>query len=145
MVDAGIEIFSHDITDIFHHIGVVTCPTQHDVGTSTAIQIVVTCTADQGVIAVQARQDVVTAIADDDVIQRIARTVNVGRSGQREVLYIVGQRVADRRERLVRTSTQVFHNKVADIVDDVGVITKATRHHVRTRTAIKQVISAIGN
>ena len=58
-------------------------------------EYVVAVAADQRVVAGAAVEDVVAGVAGDDVGERVAGAVDGGRSGQRQVLDVGAERVAD--------------------------------------------------
>ena len=124
-VGARVEGFRHHVVDIIDNIGVVAEAAGHGVSTGAAVE------------------RVVAAVAGDDVGIAIAGAVDVGAAGQGQVVDIGAERVADRRLHHVGAFAESLGDRIADIIDDVGVIAEAAGHGVSAGAAVEGVVAAV--
>ena len=139
MADAGLNQvsalgrqFHHGVRAVVHHVCIVARPSNKGIGVGTAVDCVV---------AGAARQGIGGRVAGQDVRQRVAGTVDACRSGQNQVFYIAGQGVAHAGLNQVRAFGRQLHNGIRGVVHHIDVIACATRHGVRTGTAIERIVS----
>ena len=78
-----------------------------------------------------------------DVVERVAGAVDVAAAGQRQVLDIGAERVADRRLHRVGAFAERLGHHVAGVVDDVGVVAGAAAHRVGAGAAVERVVAAV--
>ncbi len=112
-----------------------------------AVKIVDPRPAVEGVVTAQARQLVVAGVAGDDVAEAVARTVEIGRTAQGQVLDIGRKTVVDGTEyrigaALVDTALD-FKHVVGGRADDIGVVARAAVKIVDPRPAVEHVIAAV--
>src|SRR5205085_10549259 len=91
--------FGDHVAGFVDDIGVVADPARHSVRTETAIE---------GVVAGIAGQHVCGRVADDEIVEGIAGAVPGSRAGQREVLEVRTERVAERRLHRIRAAARAF-------------------------------------
>ena len=104
---------------------------------------VVTRAADQRIRPRPTVDDIVGAIAGDDVVRGIARRIDRGGAGQRQILDVAAQRIADRSFDTIHTLVRLLDHAVAGVIDDINVVARAADHHVGTRTAVQQIVADI--
>ncbi|CAF0856079.1 unnamed protein product [Rotaria sp. Silwood1] len=102
-----------------------------------------TCAGVDRVGPATANDDVVAGVAGDDVGQAVAGGVDVGAAGQRQVLEVGGQRPADAGVDGVVAAAGLLVDRVADVVDDVGVVSRAAHQHVGASAAVQHVVAAV--
>ena len=124
-IHAFTNIFDHDITNVVHHIGVVTQAANHGVGACATIQ------------------SIGSAIAGQRVTQAVARTVDRSISCQDQVLNVGAQGVVDTRQHQIGPGARSFSDHIRDIVNHVTVVTQAANHRVGACAAVQHVGRAI--
>ena len=109
------------------------------------LERVVAAAAVERVDAEAAGDDVIAAVAGDDVGKLVAGAVDVGAAGQRQVLDIGAERVADRRLHRVGAAAHGggFRHHVAGIVDHVDVVAVAAQERVGACAAIERVVAGV--
>ena len=85
----------------------------------------------QRIIPRAAIKPIVAVVAGNDIIARIARAGHTARTGQRQVLDIVRQRVPRRRLHRVRAFVLIFGNRHVRIINDVRIVTGTTDQGIR--------------
>lgn len=119
---------------------------RHDIGVGTvaAIHRVVARAAVQPVVATAAGQRVGSAIADDGVVEAVARAAVGAEAGQRQVLEVFSQGVADRGLDGVDIAGEActFVHGIVNRRDDERIAAVAARHVVVARTAIQGIVAS---
>ena len=120
---------------MIEHIGIVAGTTNHHVGTHAAIK---------PVIAKAAIEDVGGDVASKCIIGIVARAVDRIGAGQRQVLDVGGEareRIGDRGTNCICAFICVLGDGVRSVINDIGIVTQTTNHHVNTRAAIEPIIT----
>src|SRR5262249_27602433 len=85
------------------------------------------------------------AVAGDVVAQDVARSVDVGRAGQRQVLDEVRQDEGDGAVHLVGAFAVELDDRIVAVVDRVGVVAGAADHGVGERPAVELVGAGVAD
>ena len=88
-------------------------------------------------------QNVVAGVAGECVVQRVAGGVDVAGAGQRQVLDIGAQRVADAGLHRVGALVAAFRHHVAGAVHHIDVVARAADQGVVASAAIEGVVAGI--
>ncbi|MNZ61808.1 hypothetical protein D3C78_799090 [compost metagenome] len=97
-----------------------------------------------GVIAPQACQDVVQFVADQHVVQLVARTGNGG-AGKGQVLEIGAQHIVEGADDSIRTLPGMLENRVAEVIQNIGIVTMAAGHAVRPQATVQHVAATVAD
>ena len=125
-VGAGVGGFRDHVAGIVDIVGVVAEAAGHAVGTGATVD------------------DVVAFVAGDGVGEAVAGAVDIaGAGGERQVLDIGAERVADRGDDGVGAGVGGFRDHVAGIVDIVGVVAEAAGHAVGTGATVDDVVAFV--
>ena len=116
-----------------HHIGVVAASAYQRVGAGSAIEDVVAFQAVQGVIGIG---------TDEGVVQGVAGTGD-RLAGEGQVLDVVAQGVIEGTDHRIGAFASSLDHAVAGIIQDVGVVAAAARHHVSTGATVEGVAAAV--
>ena len=139
LVDAAAIGFIGYIADVIDIVLVIAFAAGHDVRAQAAIQ---------GVIALMTQKGVIAVISKDDIAIGIAAAGQIGRAGQGQVLQIRPQRIINAGHNGIDAAEPGIggglDDRIADIIDDIGIVTAAAFHHVRPGTAIQEVVTILG-
>ena len=124
-IDPFIRLLDHHVSRVVNNVGIVACTAGHCVGPFGTVN------------------QVAAAIAYNGVVQGITSTIDVSRTGQFQVLNIVGQSIIDVRPDSISSLALKLGDLVTDIVHHIGVITEATHHGVCAYATVKQVIASV--
>ena len=116
--------FRDDIASHVDDIGIVAEPAGHRVGVGTAIQ------------------HVVAGVAGQHVRKLVAGAVDVGGSGENEILEVVVQREVHRRTHRVGTFEGELDNDIAE-ADDIGIVAPPAGQRIDARVASEPVVLPI--
>ena len=148
------------VTGIVDDIGVVLRAAAHRVDSGAAVERVVAVVPLQRIVVVAAEQKVVAAdaeesvvavetvepvgavVAGDDIGAAVAAAAHRG-PRQSEPLDIVDQAVGDAAQDEVVALVHVLHGKIAQFIDDVGVVAAAAAHRVDAAAAVQRVGAAL--
>src|SRR5262249_34595195 len=127
------DCFDHLVAGIVDDIGIVALATDQLVGADAAIERVVAVSAGQGVLAAAAGEGVIPAIAGEGP----GAGTGIG------VVLDIGdeRREKDRASDRVIAFAGLLDHLIADIVDDIGVVTLTAGQRVSAGTAIELVIA----
>ena len=114
-----------------------------DVVAGTADHGVVAGTAVQRVVAGAAVEHVVAGVAGEHVGERIAGGVDAAGAGQRQVLDVGAEAVADRALHRVGALAGGLRDHVAGGVDHIDVVADAADHGVVAGTAVEHVVAGV--
>ena len=120
-VGAFTDQFCHHISRIVDDIGVVTRPTDQRIGTRAAIK------------------DVGRRVAGEGVSQVVTGAVERAGAGQGQPLQVRGQSVGHARLNGVGALAGQLGDDVRGIVDDIGVVARATDEGIGARTAVEGI------
>ena len=96
-------------------------------------------------MACVAQDHIGTAAADEGIIQSVARCVDIPGSTQDKILHISRKRIAHGGLNDIYSLACVFHNKIADRVHHIGIISCATDHAIVAGTAIQPIVSGMAH
>src|SRR5262249_36483702 len=113
------------------------------VSSVAAIDGIVAGATGDGVVAVAAREIIGAGIADEDVAEGVAGGIDVGRAGQRQVLKVGAEGVADRTLDRVVAGVGVLGDDVTGVVDDVGGVAEAADQLVGACATVENVVAGI--
>ena len=117
--------FDDHVAEVVHQVGVVARAAGQGVGPGTAIQ------------------DVVAGIAAQHVGHRIAGARQVFGAGEFQVLEVVRQRQRGIGAHRVVAAVGRFHDDVAGVVDDIGVVAQPAGQRVGPDTAVEHVVAIV--
>ena len=128
-----------------HRVGAFAGGFRHRVARRIHHVNVVAGAADHGVAAGAAAEHVVAGVADEGVVERIAGGVDVAGAGERQVLDVGSQRVADAGLHRVGARAGRFRHRVAGRVHHVGIIAGAAAHGVVASPAVEHVVAGVAD
>src|SRR5262249_18303086 len=118
----------------------------HAVGALAAGEKIVAAVAGQRVVADTALEIVGAVVAGDLVPELVARPVDIGRTGQRQVLHEVRKDdLAAGSVHLVGAVVGVLDVRIVAVVDRIGVVAGAADHSVGEGAAVELVGAAVAD
>ena len=120
--------------------------TTQGVGAVAAEQNVDAVAAEQPVVVVEPAEGIGPAVAGQQVGLAVARSVDVAGAGQRQMFEVRAEGVADAREDFVDAGLRIpelLIRRVADVVDNVGVILVAAVHEVGAGSTVEHVLADV--
>ncbi len=112
-VDAFADAFGYDVAGVIDDIGIVARAADQGIGPGATVQ---------RVVAFQAGQGVGGAVAGENVVQFVAGAIDGSGADKREIFDVVGQCVGNARLGCVGAFTGIFNDRIASVVDDIGVV-----------------------
>ena len=128
-----------------HRIGALAGGLGHRVAGRIDHVGVVAGAAAHRVVAGTAAENVVAGVADQRVVGSVAGGVDRARAGQRQVLDIGAQRVADAALHRIDARARALGHRIAGGVDDVGVVARAAAHGVVAGAAAENVVAGVAD
>ena len=144
-VDSLCRQFNNRIGSGIDQVNVVALSAGERVVARAAIEPVGAGATGDAVVAAHAAQGRAEVVADDDVVQRIAGAGSVAAlaAHQCQVLDVVAERPVDRRINRVGAESGLLDDGVENVIDDIGVVTRAAGQHIGSGAAVQPVVACV--
>ena len=144
-LDAFVRVLQNQVGRIVHNVRVVARSTCHGVCTRAAVKQVIAAIGGQDIVTRQTQELIVAFVADQRVVQVVAGSVDAVGTGQGQMFYVGGKRVADRGVHRVGACTRRLGYRIADVVHNVSVVASITTHGISTRATVQNIGAAVAD